>query len=149
MRKMTEREMFVALVNFANGNDMAIQREDGVVAVTAEDLKAFAEKKIGQIDDKNAAARKRAEKKRAEGDALLEAVAAALTDEFATIANITAKVAEAGVDTTVGKVTRRLNTLATDGRAEKKDIKVADAEGKKRPVKGFRLPQTDAEADVE
>ena len=44
-------------------------------------LKNFAEKKLKQLDKRNETARKRAEKKKAEGDALMTAVLNTLSDE--------------------------------------------------------------------
>ena len=62
--------------------------------IVAEDetLVAFCEKEIAAIDAKAEKAKERAAAKRAEGDALREAVQAVLTNEFQTIDEITEKV---------------------------------------------------------
>lgn len=137
MDKMTKRNVYTALINFAETGKMSFDTEDGAVEVGGEALKAFAENEIALLDKKAAKAKESAAKKRAEGDALLEAVKAALTNEFESIADITARIE--GEDVTVSKVTYRLNSLVESGVAEKTDIKVS-AEGQKtRTVKGYKL----------
>jgi hypothetical protein len=67
-----------------------------------------------------------------------------LTDEFQTIADIAAAVAEVNADATVSKVTYRLTKLVEAGDAEKTDVSIPGGEGvKARKVKAFRAVVTD------
>ena len=76
-----------------------------------------------------------------------EAIQAVLTDEFETIADIAAKVEDE--DATVAKCVYRLNALVEAGIAEKTDMKVTGAEGKKRTVKGYKLAGEPVDEDVD
>lgn len=134
MEKITKREMFEALVAYAEATDMEVQVGEAVV--TATDFVAFATKEIEQLDKKAVKAKERAAAKRAEGDALTDAVLAVLTGEFQTAADVAAQIEDE--DATVAKVSYRLGALVKDGKAVKEDIKV-DREGKKAVLKGYRL----------
>ena len=98
-----------------------------------EDIVAFCDKEIDLIDRKNEKARERAAKKRAESDAMTEAVYATLTNEFAFIDDIVA--ATEGDEVTRGKVLARLSKLVREGKAEKEDIKNPEGKGKKAAYK--------------
>ena len=139
MEKTTKRNIYEALINYATEGIMEFTDKDGsVIEVTPDYIKAFAENEIALLDKKAAKAKETAAKKKDEGDELYEAVRNALTDEFATIADITAAIE--GEDVTVSKTTYRLNKLVAAGIAEKTDIKVGGEDGKKtRTVKAFRL----------
>ena len=134
MEKITKREMFEALATYAETTDMEVQIGDAVV--TAADFAAFATKEIEQLDKKAVKAKERAAVKRADGDALTEAVLAVLTNEFQTAADIAAQIEDE--DTTVAKISYRLGSLVKNGRVIKEDIKV-DREGKRTVLKGYRL----------
>lgn len=134
MEKITKREMFEALVAYAEATDMEVQVGEAVV--TATDFVAFATKEIEQLDKKAVKAKERAAAKRAEGDALTDAVLAVLTGEFQTAADVAAQIEDE--DATVAKVSYRLGALVKDGKAVKEDIKV-DREGKKAVLKGYKL----------
>ena len=97
------------------------------------DIVAFCEKEIELLDRKNEKARERAAKKRAESDAMTEAVYAALTDEFAFIDDIVA--ATEGDEVTRGKVVARLSKLVKAGKAAKEAIKNPEGKGKKTAYK--------------
>ena len=98
----------------------------------ADTISAWALKKIAQLDHKAAKAKETAAKKRAEGDALTEAVLAALTEEFESIADIAARIE--GEDVTASKVAYRLNALAkAEGASvEKGELVLEGGEGQKR-----------------
>lgn len=132
---ITKKEMYEALVNFANGGELAVEVDDEVITVSAEELKAFAENEIALLEKKAAKAKKRAADKKAEGDALTDAVREALSEEFEPIAEIAARIE--GEDVTVGKVTYRLGQLVKAGEAERQEINVGK-EGKKRMVQGYK-----------
>lgn len=134
MEKITKREMYEALVAYAEATDMEVQVGEAVV--TATDFVAFATKEIEQLDKKAVKAKERAAAKRAEGDALTDAVLAVLTGEFQTAADVAAQIEDE--DATVAKVSYRLGALVKDGKAVKEDIKV-DREGKKAVLKGYKL----------
>ena len=131
MEKMTKREMFAEVITLAEDAERA-------------DIVAFCEKEIASLDAKAAKAKERAAAKKAEADTLKDLIVSVLTDEFATIADITAKVAETDADATVGKVTNRLTKLVADGVAERTELSIPGKEGTKtRKVKGFRLVEAD------
>ena len=131
MEKMTKREMFAEVITLAEDAERA-------------DIVAFCEKEIASLDAKAAKAKERAAAKKAEADTLKDLIVDTLTDEFATIADITAKVAESDADATVGKVTSRLTKLVADGVAERTELSIPGKEGTKtRKVKGFRIFKED------
>ena len=85
---------------------------------------------IELLDNKAAKAKATAAKKKTEGDALRDAVQAVLTDEFQTIADITAKVE--GEDVSTAKVQYRLNALVGAGIAVKEQVTVGEGESKRK-----------------
>lgn len=129
MEKVTKREMFEAIKEAV---------ATGEWAYDADMVIAFCDKEIGLLDKKAAKAKEAAAKKRAEGDELMEAVQAALGDEFEPISEIAARIE--GEDVTVSKVTYRLTQLVKNGVAEKQEITVAGVDGgKARKVMGYKL----------
>ena len=131
MEKITKREMYEAI---------AAGVKTGEFAYPAEDIAEFCEKEIAALDRKAAKAKERAATKAAEADALTALVADALVaDEFKTIADIAAIVAESDSDATVSKVTYRLTKLVKDGVAEKSEVTVPGKDGgKARKVMAYR-----------
>lgn len=104
----------------------------------AEELVAFIDKQVEAIENKAAKAKEKAAEKRAEGDALRVTIEGLLTDEFQTIAAITAAVADEEV--TPAKVTARLTQLVNADIAEK--AQVTDGS---RKVMGYKLKLVEAE----
>lgn len=139
MEKMTKRNVYEALINFANGGHMAYIEGDTEVVVTAEALAAFAENEIALLDKKAVKAKERAAQKRADGDELTDAVRSAMsTETFEPIAEIAARIE--GEDVTVAKVTYRLTQLVKNGEAEKQELTIPGSEGQKaRKVQGYKL----------
>lgn len=138
MEKTTKKQMFEALVNFANEGALVFENEDGeMVIVTNDVLLAFAENELEQLDKKAAKAKERAAAKKAEADVLLDAVKEVLTDEFETRDAIAEKIDME--DATVAKVGARLTKLVNEGFAVKEDITVEGADGKKKKVKGYKV----------
>jgi hypothetical protein len=131
MDKITKREMYTAIAEGV---------QTGKFVYDVEDIVAFCNKEIDALDKKAAKAKERAATKAAEADALTTLVADALTsDEFKTIADIAAIVAEADGDATVSKVTYRLSKLVKDGVAEKTEVTVPGKDGgKARKVVAYR-----------
>ena len=139
MEKMTKRNVYEALINYANSGVMAYTGDEGDVVVTAEALAAFAENEIALLDKKAIKAKERAATKRAEGDDLTAAVRAAMsTEDFEPISEIAARIE--GEDVTVAKVTYRLTQLVKNGEAEKQELTVPGGEGTKaRKIQGYKL----------
>lgn len=110
--KITEREIYNSILNGT---------------VDQATLCEFAEKKLAQLDKRNASAQRRAAAKRAEGNAITEDIFGILSAERMT----REQVAQAyGSELSVAKVGSRLNQLVEAGRVQKETIKVANAEGK-------------------
>ena len=105
--------------------------EDGIdfgAEVTADDVIAYVDTTIAQLDAKTVKAKERTAKKKAEGDELRAAVKAVLTDELQTIDAIVAKV-EADNDfeeLTKSKVTARLTQLVKANEIHKEQVKAGD-----------------------
>lgn len=136
MSKLTKKNIYDALINFANSGAMECTIGEEKHTITSEELFNFATNEKAQLEKKNVAARKRAADKAA-ADELLNAVASVLTDEFQTIAEVTDRIE--GADVTTAKIQYRLNSLVKAGEAEKQEMKVTGADGKKRIVMGYRL----------
>jgi hypothetical protein len=144
MDKITKRNVYEALVNYAVAGVMEFTDKDGAtVEVTPDYIKEFAENEIELLNKKAAKAKERGAKKKEENDELTDAVYAVLTDDFMTIADVAAAIE--GEDVTASKVTYRLNKLVATGLAEKADIKVGDE--KKRTVKGYKRASGEGEID--
>ena len=124
MTKVTKRDNFNTIIEVLN-------------AAGREDLAAVIAHEIELLDNKAAKAKAKAAEKKTNGDALTDIVAGVLTDEYATIADITAKIdAE---DVSVAKVQYRLNQLEKAGRASKTQITVGEGQSKRKVV-AFALP---------
>ena len=131
MEKITKREMFEAIKETF---------ETGSCKFDAEVVKAFCDKEIASLDAKAAKAKERAAAKKAEADVLMDQVEDALTDEYQTIADIAAAVAEVNPDATVSKVQYRLGKLVEAEVAEKTQITIEKTETTKaRKVMAYRL----------
>ena len=128
MEKMTKREMFAEVITLAEDAERA-------------DIVAFCEKEIASLDAKAAKAKERAAAKKAEADVLYDQVKDALNaEDFQTIADIAAVVAEVNADATVSKVTYRLGALVKDGKAQRQEMTIPATEtSKSRKVKSYAL----------
>ena len=131
-KKIIKRDYYNAIITLVA--DFA----GDINGITADDLKAFAEKEIAALDRKAAKAKETAAKKKTENDPIMDAVVDVLTsaDDFLTIAQVTAAIGQD--DVTTAKVTYRLSALVNAEKAESTDLKVG-ADGKKRTVKGYKL----------
>lgn len=110
---LTERDIYTAMLNGT---------------LDAEVAKEFAEKKIAQLDKRNAGAKVRAERKRAEGNEITEGIFNVLTAEGMTRDQVAQAYGDESLS--VAKVGARLNQLVSAGRVRKETIKVANGEGK-------------------
>ncbi len=115
--KMTEREILNSIIDGTADPDVLVE---------------YAEKRIVQLDKRNASAAKRAAAKRAEGDALTESVFAVLGDEPMNREMVVEALAEQGIETTPSKVTARLSRLVKEERVNKTKGKSAGEDGKSR-----------------
>ena len=130
MEKLTKRDYYTAIKTLI---------ETGSCDINDEDVITFCENEIDLLDKKAAKAKERAAAKKAEGDALADAVKAALSaDEFESIPTIAAKIEDE--DATVSKVTYRLSKLVANGDAVKQAITIPGVDGgKSRTVQGYKL----------
>ena len=117
--KITERDIYNSMI-------------DGTIDFAT--MKEFAEKKLAQLDKRNASAKERASKKRAETDDLTDVVFEFITDEPQTREQICAAMVEAGHDVTVGKVQSRLTRLVRDERIAKAKAKAVGEDGKTKII---------------
>ena len=131
MEKITKREMFEAIKKTF---------ETGSCEFEADVVIAFCDKEIAALDAKAAKAKERAAAKKAEADVLMGLVENALTDEYQTIADIAAVVAEEDADATVSKVQYRLGKLVEAGVAVKEQMSIPGAQGTKaRKVQSYKI----------
>ena len=138
MEKITKRQMYTAMINYAENGSFSFETDEGTMVVAPDEIVTFAENEISLLDKKAAKAKETAAKKKTESDALMDAVAQALSEDFEPIADIAARIE--GDDVTVSKVTYRLNKLVENGVAAKQAIKVPGSDGKKnRSIQGYRL----------
>ena len=118
--KLTDRKIYAAIV-------------DGTFEdLDVDTIVAWAEKKIAQLDRKAAKAKETAATKKAEGDALTDAVLASLTTEFEPIAEIASRIE--GDDVTLSKVSYRLNAAYKAGKIEKGEVVLTGEKGKRKVV---------------
>ena len=122
-KKITKRDNFNAIIGV-------------LIDADREDLAKVIEHEIELLDAKSSKAKATAAKKKAEGDALRDAVQAILTDELQTIADITAKVE--GEDVSAAKVQYRLNALVGAGIAVKEQVTVGEGESR-RKLMAYRI----------
>lgn len=120
MEKTTKRDAFKAVIEMAT-------------AAGRNDIVEFAQHEIELLDKRAAKAKATKAAKAQEPDAMTETIAAALTDEFQTAADIAITIGDENI--TVSKIVYRLNALVEAGIAVKEDIKV---EGSKSKRKGFK-----------
>jgi len=118
-KKMTKKDYFNAIKEIIEGTDSEIKGE----------LIYFIESQIASIDNKAEKAKERAAAKKAEGDALRDAVKSVLTNDLQTAEEILSQLD--GEELTVAKVRARLTQLVNLGEAEKADVKTEDNKTKK------------------
>lgn len=118
-KKITKRDNFNAIIEV-------------LTDAGRKDLANVIKHEIELLDNKAAKAKATAAKKKVEGDALRDAVQAVLTDELATIKEITEKVEFEGFDGSQAKVQYRLNALVNAGIAVKEQVSVGEGEAKRK-----------------
>lgn len=120
--KLTDRKIYTAIV------------EGTFDDLDTDTIVAWAEKKIAQLDHKAEKAKETAAKKKAEGDALTDAVIAAVGEDFESIADIAARVEIEGEDVSLSKVAYRLNAAFKAGKLDKGELVISGDKGKRKIV---------------
>lgn len=140
-KKLTKKDFYAAIRGMVEGIEM-------VGDIPADEVLAFIDKTVEQIDAKAAKAKEKAAEKKTEGDELRAVVEAVLTDELQTIDAITAQIE--GEDITKSKVTARLTQLVKAEVARKEQVK--DESGRKvmaYALKGAEVPVEETVAETE
>lgn len=117
--RITKREVLNAIKELATNGTIT-----EVGNVKAEDIVAYVDTTIEQLDAKAKNAKKYAAKKKEANNELRDAVQAVLTDDYQTLAEITDAVAVEGASVTPAKIAYRLRELIDAGLANKTDVKV-------------------------
>ena len=135
-KKTTKKTYFQTvelLVNYAKEQGVGLPE-----GVTYDGLAEFVTHEVELLDNKAAAAAKRAADKKATGDALREKIAGILTGENQTIAEIVNAIGDANI--TAQMVTPRLTQLVDLGQAVRDQVTVAGTDGgKSRKISAYRL----------
>ena len=118
--KLTKKDFYAAIKEF-----IVMSEETKVGNLDAEEVIAFIDKTVEQIENKAAKAKEKAAEKRNEGDELFNTVVGALTGELQTIDEITEAVVAATGDEeiTKSKVTARLTKAVNADMARKEQVK--------------------------
>lgn len=121
--KLTKKDFYAAIRGMVEGIEM-------VGEIPAEEVLAFIDKTVAQIDNKATKAKEKAAEKAEKGDRLYGVVVSALTDELQTIDAITATVEAMVAETdmedmeiTKAKVTARLTQAIKNEVAQKEQVK--------------------------
>ena len=118
--KLTKKDFYAAIKEF-----IVMSEATRVGNLDAEEVIAFIDKTVEQIENKAAKAKEKAAEKRNEGDELFNTVVRALTGELQTIDEITEAVVAATGDEeiTKSKVTARLTKAVNADMARKEQVK--------------------------
>ena len=139
-KKLTKKDFYAAIRGMVEGIEM-------VGDIPADEVLAFIDKTVEQIDAKAAKAKEKAAEKKTEGDELRAVVEAVLTDELQTIDAITAQIE--GEDITKSKVTARLTQLVKAEVARKEQVKDGDRKVMAYALKGAGVPVEETVAETE
>ena len=113
--------------------------ETGETNIEPAKIIEFCENEIALLDKKADKAKERAAAKKAEADELMEKVYAVLSDtEFMTRNAVMDALGDMPEDVSIAKVGARLTKLVNNQAVEKSELTVANAEGKKSKVMGYR-----------
>ena len=130
--KLTKKDFYAAIKEF-----IVMSEETKVGNLEAEEVIAFIDKTVEQIENKATKAKEKAAEKKNEGDELFNTVVGALTGELQTIDKITEAVVAATGDEeiTKSKVTARLTKAVNAEIARKEQVK----SGSGRKVMAYAL----------
>ena len=113
--------------------------ETGETNIEPAKIIEFCENEIALLDKKADKAKERAAAKKAEVDELMEKVYAVLSDtEFMTRNAVMDALGDMPEDVSISKIGARLTKLVNNQTVEKSELTVANAEGKKSKVMGYR-----------
>ena len=113
--------------------------ETGETNIEPAKIIEFCENQIALLDKKADKAKERAAAKKAEVDELMEKVYAVLSDtEFMTRNAVMDALGDMPEDVSIAKVGARLTKMVNNQTVEKSELTVANAEGKKSKVMGYR-----------
>lgn len=128
--RTTKRDFYEAIIK---------AMETGETNVEPAKIVEFCENEIALLDKKADKAKERAAAKKAEVDELMEKVYAVLSDtEFMTRNAVMDALGDMPEDVSIAKVGARLTKLVNNQTVEKSELTVANAEGKKSKVMGYR-----------
>ena len=128
--RTTKRDFYEAIIK---------AMETGETKVEPTKIIEFCENEIALLDKKADKAKERAAAKKAEVDELMEKVYAVLSDtEFMTRNAVMDALGDMPEDVSIAKVGARLTKLVGAQKVEKAEQTVANAEGKKSKVMGYR-----------
>jgi predicted nucleic acid-binding Zn-ribbon protein len=122
MEKITKRDYFTKIAEIIETAE--VDAED------KENILAWIDAQVDQLDARARKAAERAAAKRAASDEMTEAIADVLTDEPQTVEDIVAQLDDETY--TKAKVIARLSKLIGAGRAAKEDITIEGVKGKKK-----------------
>lgn len=133
--KITKRDNYATLQAILKAaEEQGFGLPDGI---TYDSLNEFVAHEVELLDNKAAAAAKRAAEKKTAGDALREKVLSVLTDELQTIPAIVAAIGDVNVSAQM--ITPRLKQLVDLQLAEKDQISISGADGgKSRKAVAYR-----------
>lgn len=129
-KKLTKKDFYAALRTMVEG-------VDAVGNIPADEVLAFIDKTVEQIDAKAAKAKEKAAEKKADGDTLRADVLAVITNEFQTADAITAALDNEEI--TKAKVVARLTQLVKAEEVVKEQMKVDDG----RKVMCYKLASSE------
>ena len=128
--RTTKRDFYEAIIK---------AMETGETNVEPTKIIEFCENEIALLDKKADKAKERAAAKKAEVDELMEKVYAVLSDtEFMTRNAVMDALGDMPEDVSIAKVGARLTKMVNNQTVEKSELTVANAEGKKSKVMGYR-----------
>lgn len=128
--RTTKRDFYEAIIK---------AMETGETNIEPDKIIKFCENEIALLDKKADKAKERAAAKKAEADELMDKVYAVLSDtEFMTRNAVMDALGDMPEDVSIAKVGARLTKLVGAQKVEKAEQTVANAEGKKSKVMGYR-----------
>lgn len=133
--KTTKREHFNnILLLLAKAEDMV-----GGVDFSIKDTVDFIQNELSLLDNRSAAAKRRAEKQKEKGDQLRSQILEVIsTEEFMCLQDILKALSEEVSDLTVQKIIPRCKQLVEQGDIEKGEVSVPSSDNKSRKVVGYR-----------
>lgn len=134
--KITKKDNFLAILDILDAaRNSGVNLKPG--DVTYDSLTDFVNHEIELIDNKAAAAAKRAAAKKAEGDALRDTIYNILsTDEDKTVDAIQAEINDPDVSNQM--ITSRMSKLIASGMVEKTQVSAGNVNGKTRKLTAYR-----------